>query len=1004
MCFTDEGPLWYTPLIRSRRNGTHVNVTVIGGDAVKQECSLSNRIGRFGRSAALAVGLWCLPAAGQVVINEIDYDQPGTDTNEYIEVFGPGGMSVAGWSLVLYNGSGGTVYTTVNLTGNIPADGYLVIGTATVPNVDVTFAAASNAIQNGAPDGAVLVNNLGAVVDAISYEGSFTAVGGAANGMVLPDIGVADLDPFTQALQRIPDGSDTWTSCPAGGTPGSSNNCDAPIATGGLTLSQADTPVTITLQGSLAGPGTLTFRILSLPANGTLSPPGVPPYDLPNANVDYTPTPGFSGLDSFTFDTTNGPGGGTANSMDAVQELAVQANNTVVITEIMYSPIGDDEINEYLEIYNHSASAVTLTRLDSSTATAVDTTDNLGGVSIPAGDYRVIAPGGTPESDEAFRCNWQLPEAKIIRVPNVSGDDGWENLTPTSRIYLFGDGASLLDAVDLSRPGFPSIPVNPMTMTNEGQSIEVDVFLLFGNPFNSENNDNETLLVWQAANAVFDQTNVRTAVNNGDRGDPGFVPMAPNFAGTGPFVAEPACEVPTGACCMGATGCAIMTAQDCITVDGAYYSGDGTACGTSCQCVTIAEAEAAGTGQIRRICDAVVSSTTDLISSANNKNFHMQDATGGITVFGSNAVIDPILALIAAGDQIDLAGTTGEFNGLFQLQLLPPPNSEFILVSNDGPVGIPTPTNTTAADFQSGSASAEFLESQLVRLPCVTFQNIAPGQLFAGTTTYMASPDGGTTLVGVRVGTAQLDLVGQPIPTDPVTLVGIFSQFDTVPPFVDGYELHLRSLADITECTAETVSIVSANPPTAADNPFEPGEPYLDVLDTGSSSMLTAGIGGDGTLPQGSIQYDPIEITLSDEPSSPVLPEDITVTCTGGSCPTVTGVVTLGASIAVSLSSPIPPGHCTTIALTGDQFAADQRVQYRSQPGNVSLDALTNTQDLLNQIQALNNGTAAANPARYNVNRTGPANTQDLLRIVQLLNGALTTEPFNGDGVAACPN
>jgi hypothetical protein len=69
---------------------------------------------------------------------------------------------------------------------------------------------------------------------------------------------------------------------------------------------------------------------------------------------------------------------------------------------------------------------------------------------------------------------------------------------------------------------------------------------------------------------------------------------------------------------------------------------------------------------------------------------------------------------------------------------------------------------------------------------------------------------------------------------------------------------------------------------------------------------------------------------------------------------------------------------------------------------------VTNTQDLLALVQALNNAAAnePANAARYNVNRsTGadPVNTQDLLRLIQLLNGTLTTQPFNGATVAACP-
>jgi len=102
----------------------------------------------------------------------------------------------------------------------------------------------------------------------------------------------------------------------------------------------------------------------------------------------------------------------------------------------------------------------------------------------------------------------------------------------------------------------------------------------------------------------------------------------------------------------------------------------------------------------------------------------------------------------------------------------------------------------------------------------------------------------------------------------------------------------------------------------------------------------------------------------------------------------------------------IPPAHCTTLTFSGN--ATGEKLQYQSQPGNVSLDSLTNTQDLLALVQALNNGAAnqPGNLARYNVNRNSaanPVNTQDLLRLIQLLNGVNTTESFNGDTVAACP-
>ncbi len=203
------------------------------------------------------------------------------------------------------------------------------------------------------------------------------------------------------------------------------------------------------------------------------------------------------------------------------------------------------------------------------------------------------------------------------------------------------------------------------------------------------------------------------------------------------------------------------------------------------------------------------------------------------------------------------------------------------------------------------------------------------------------------------------------------------------------------------------VSIATANPPRPADNPYQPGQPYRDVLDTGTTSLLTRGIGGVGTPNEGAIQFSPISVTFSGAPVPSPSTGNIVVSCTGGVCPVVTGVGGSGAGpYLITLDRPIPPGHCTTIQFAGS--AAGAPLQYRSQPGNVSLNALTNTQDLLNLVQALNNGAAAqvGNRARYNVNRsTGatPVNTQDLLRLVQLLNGTLTTEPFNGDGVAACP-
>ncbi len=138
-----------------------------------------------------------IPAAAQttVFINEIHYDNDGTDAGEAIEIAGPAGTDLTGWNLVLYNGSNGQQYNTTALVDTIAdiCGGFGVI--------DVTYPV--NGIQNGAPDGIALVDAANTVVQFLSYEGSFTAVGGPADGLTSTDIGVSEpgTTPIGDSLQ-----------------------------------------------------------------------------------------------------------------------------------------------------------------------------------------------------------------------------------------------------------------------------------------------------------------------------------------------------------------------------------------------------------------------------------------------------------------------------------------------------------------------------------------------------------------------------------------------------------------------------------------------------------------------------------------------------------------------------------------------------------------------------------------------------------------------------------
>ncbi|MBK8195329.1 MAG: T9SS type A sorting domain-containing protein [Lewinellaceae bacterium] len=159
-------------------------------------------------------------SASMVWINEIHYDNVGGDVGEFIEVAGTAGVDLSAYSIFLYNGAGGGTYGSMSLSGVIPnqSNGF---GT-------LSFSYPVNGLQNGAPDGLALVTG-GMVVQFLSYEGTFTAVGGPANGMLSTDIGVLEdgNNAIGTSLQLSGTGnkySDFVWNAPATATSGAVNN------------------------------------------------------------------------------------------------------------------------------------------------------------------------------------------------------------------------------------------------------------------------------------------------------------------------------------------------------------------------------------------------------------------------------------------------------------------------------------------------------------------------------------------------------------------------------------------------------------------------------------------------------------------------------------------------------------------------------------------------------------------------------------------------------------
>ncbi len=173
-------------------------------------------------------------AANDLVINEIDYDQPGTDTAEFVEILNRDSVSVdlGAYSVEMVNGNaGGAVQYRLFALPSVslaPGDYFVLCSNnTTVANCDLDVAPDTDLIQNGAPDAVALLFN-GGIVDTVSYEGNTSASYTEGSG-----IGLVDTASGSQSISRCPDGVDTDVNnadfSEHLSTPGSLNACVSDI-------------------------------------------------------------------------------------------------------------------------------------------------------------------------------------------------------------------------------------------------------------------------------------------------------------------------------------------------------------------------------------------------------------------------------------------------------------------------------------------------------------------------------------------------------------------------------------------------------------------------------------------------------------------------------------------------------------------------------------------------------------------------------------------------------
>lgn len=185
---------------------------------------------------ALALASMAAPAFASITINEIRADNASTDINEYFELAGLPGESLAGLTYVVIGdgaGASGTVEAVVALNGAIPADGYFLAAENTLilgGTIDLNLGASGLNFENddtythllvsgfsGALNQDLDTNNDGAldltpwtsIVDSVAFLAGTDGPSEAPYSAT--QIGPDPLKGTPWHLMRFPNGSGPWS-------------------------------------------------------------------------------------------------------------------------------------------------------------------------------------------------------------------------------------------------------------------------------------------------------------------------------------------------------------------------------------------------------------------------------------------------------------------------------------------------------------------------------------------------------------------------------------------------------------------------------------------------------------------------------------------------------------------------------------------------------------------------------------------------------------------------
>ncbi len=202
---------------------------------------------------------------------------------------------------------------------------------------------------------------------------------------------------------------------------------DPPVAESASVTTSENTPVAITLVGSDPNGDTLFYEVLTFPARGTLA--GLEP------NLTYTPAPGYSGADSFSFRVLGArDGDGDGEFFSEVDSLLYSEPATVAIT---VEAVNDPPTADSLAVVTQQGTPVDITLSgsdpdgDTLAFTVIDSPTN--GTLSGAGSVITYTPDGAFVGADSF--TYQAGDGQLSSaVAGVS-----ITVAPAGPVVVFAD-------------------------------------------------------------------------------------------------------------------------------------------------------------------------------------------------------------------------------------------------------------------------------------------------------------------------------------------------------------------------------------------------------------------------------------------------------------------------------------------------------------------------------------------------------------------------------------